>query len=533
MESTASAEHTLPPTLEMRLWDMRERGRTSVHSFYTQEMAMVFSKRWGWRAGLLPSEFVKEGEGLRLPTFAYDIDKANGEKGGKKYVVASYETFCRHYAEQVAPRERFYYELLQPGLPAHLYVDAEFTREHNPQADGNWLHEVFCAETRALLLQMGMAAREDQIHILVMDASDAKKWSHHYLVKVDGRCFKSHYHCGAFIKHLCNHLLTKYGKPGNPDLSEDNPCYVTRVKKTVSRVFFCDLGVYTIHRCFRLYGSSKRGAPYRPFLFLDETGPEPLAGNLTLEKMKKTLIQWVTLQEAKGIFPIKNPDGSEPESSSDTRRFRIDAGNLFGPQMRKRLDEGLTGTLELAMIGGGTSRQRLVLCSDASETVLTPENGGELGPLLTARLFAMIRKEWRDPGMQLTIKKFSHRFLTLGLWSGSRNCRILGREHTSNHITFRISLSTMRFYQACFDPEPPCCLALSRQHSLAGCTEEEKERILQQREGYPLDADVLPMLEAFLGKMGKRAEQSALFEMADALHSLNRLVMAEFSVANK
>ena len=63
--------------------------------------------------------------------------------------------------------------------------------------------------------------------------------------------------------------------------------------------------------------------------------------------------------------------------------------------------------------------------------------------------------------MQLTPKRFSHRFLTLDFWSSSRNCRILGREHASNHVSFRVSLSTMRFYQACFDPEPPCCLALS------------------------------------------------------------------------
>lgn len=530
MESSSSSS-----SLVSRVWEMREHGRTGVQAFPVQESAFRYAVQWGWRNGLLPDEYPKDvalftgvtpapkHHGLQLPIFGYDVAPGAGAAttGAKKFVAASYDAFYAHYA-QLPPQQRFYYELLQEGLPCHLHVDAEFKRKFNPQAKSDAeIHGLFCSEITEML------RGEGEVRVLSLDASNERKFSRHYIIKVVGRCFANNYHCGAFMRRFCNRMIEKYGAP-----KENNPFFFLDEQKvrmeeaTTERVmFFCDLAVYTRNRQFRIYGSTKRAGEYRPLLLMGEEKTE----ELRREKFEDLLIQRVTLEEVRRAIMTREPDGTAPKSTSNLHSFRLDAGNLMGPEAGARLDDTLSGTLEVALLGGG---RRLLPRTDPTEVSLL-EGPHRLPEEALPLLCAAIREEWRDSAMQLSVRKFSHAFKTLELWSNSKRCRIAGRDHNSNHITFRVSLPTMRFYQACFDPAPPCCLALRRNHrgeDIAGMSEEERERLRHEQEGYPLqNARLLELLERFMEQMSQSA-QAKPTDLAEALHGLNRLVMQSLRV---
>jgi len=66
---------------------------------------------------------------------------------------------------------------------------------------------------------------------------------------------------------------------------------------------------------------------------------------------------------------------------------------------------------------------------------------------MLAQLSAEIRNEWGEPEMRLVAKSVSPHYKSITLASTSHRCRLAGREHASNHISFRVSLVTLRFYQ--------------------------------------------------------------------------------------
>ena len=301
-----------PGDLPTKLWQMRESGRTGIQVIPTQAPALDFGKKWGWRMGLKPDDFPQEG-GLQLPVFAYDITKPSGEEGSKTYMVASYDAFCAYYALLPA-RQRFFYEVLQVGLPCHLYVDAEFKYRDNPELVGRdeWIHTTLCEELLFFLQKVGMTDREDSIHILSMDSSNHKKFSRHYVIRVDDRCFAGGQECGSFMRHFCNHMLLKYSPTADTPQAAGNPFFVKVVKTTTrTGVFVADLCVYTKNRCFRDYGSCKRGEEeYRPMLMLEEPrGSEPRPENLVPAVLKRTFIQWVSPEEARHGFRLDEPGG--------------------------------------------------------------------------------------------------------------------------------------------------------------------------------------------------------------------------------
>lgn len=90
-----------------------------------------------------------------------------------------------------------------------------------------------------------------------------------------------------------------------------------------------------------------------------------------------------------------------------------------------------------------------------------------------------------------------------------------------------MSLVTLRFYQACFDNTPPCCLLGVRD---SGTLErllpspDDRDRLLREREGYVLQdpglinalGDVARKLEQYQTREKRAADAEAFFKLNQA-----------------
>jgi len=102
---------------------------------------------------------------------------------------------------------------------------------------------------------------------------------------------------------------------------------------------------------------------------VDTSGPQE--STLTFENFVDVLIQRCTSEEMKNPVDVLEPDGHTPaRSTSDARRFRLDAETLLGKTGRK-LDSSVFGTMSLSLVqgktGGAASVTRTVLRTDSSE----------------------------------------------------------------------------------------------------------------------------------------------------------------------
>lgn len=498
------------------------RDSAVVHSkFYRQDEAFAFSaavgKRHGFEAAMWkPGRFEKSLPGagyLQLPTFGYDSDV--NRPGSKSYLVASYERFYDTY-QSTPPKMRFFYEILQADMPCHLYVDAEYLVAHNPLADAAWMDASFRELVVSRLVAEGIASAPDQVRILVLDASTPDKFSKHYLFKVQGKCFANNFHCGAFMRRLCNYALETQGSPEKePDLIEKlngrcmwiyAPHKTPEGPETIDKRLVADLGVYTINRNFRLPWSSKRKGTFRPLLPVGEDK------ELSYEKLLDFMIQRCTALECANQVQVLEPDGSPARSTSDLRRFRVDADVLLGVSARKRrLDTSIFVVEPMAMVRADRfGTQRTIAISDGTEKEYgsAPVDKMQLSRLI-GLLCAEIKAEWKDSSMGLMAKTVSSHYRSIQLSSSSRDCRVAGREHTSNHISFRVSLVTKRFYQRCFHDGPPCnLLGMRSPEQLASMLSPESvQRLERERAGYLVQNKEALELMASLAEKLSAAEQ--------------------------
>lgn len=531
-----------------RFLQLRDTGVVD-RTFYRQHEAFAYSAAFGERHGLgseaWKSGLVPWGAGyMQLPVFGYDLESNNA--GAKSFLVASYERFYDIYTA-TPPKLRFFYELIQADLPCHLHVDAEFMRAYNPLASQDWLERTLTDLVKECLVAEGVAEAADEVTIHALDASNDTKFSKHYIIKIKGKCFRSNYDCGAFMRRLCNHAIARWGSPAlDTELIEKLGGKCLWVWAPTKRkdpqdgapekrmVFFADLAVYTQARQFRLAWSTKRKGTPRPLL---PDTPDKAACELSYDRLiGDFMIQRCTWQEMMNARQVLEPDGSPAHSTNDLRRFRVDADTLLGIRKhqasplvagQRTLDTSILLVEPLILSGG-----RTLACADPSErTYATVPLRKEEISRIVCLIIDEIRAEWGEPAMGLQAKTISVRYRSITLWSTSHACRIAGREHGSNHISFKVSLVTHRFYQRCFHAEPPCGLLGLRDPGeltrLAGSA-EAAERVRRQQEGYEIKNGELKELLTHLSEKlsaneaGKERllESKAYLDMGDRFHKL-------------
>ncbi|XP_060083587.1 DNA-directed primase/polymerase protein-like [Ylistrum balloti] len=253
-----------------------------------------------------------------LHVFAFESEILGSESGQRQYLVTSYPVFW-HYYRQLKKSSRHHYEVIPENSVCKLYFDLEFLKEYNPGRDGNHMVEVFIKYVNYWLQQkFGISC--DRRRILDLEASTDRKFSRHLLYLIPGVAFRDNIHAGNFVHFMagelrkhCNgndkenlllenetfmygqghkeetkelpegvttpnlediealrlgkgHTQVRHGK-GHTEKKRELPEGVTTTEleslmvknKEGEDVWFCDLGVYTKNRNFRLYLSRKLG----------------------------------------------------------------------------------------------------------------------------------------------------------------------------------------------------------------------------------------------------------------------------------
>lgn len=257
-----------------------------------------------------------------LPVFALDKspntkDPTQPKNSKKMYFVCGYLTFM-DYLFSLEQSQRCFYEVIYEHVPCHLMVDAEIYLKKNPPVDIETIDASFKQYVLNQFLIEKICTSVNEITIRELDSSNDYKFSRHYIFQLDkNRMFKNNYHCGAFIRKVRNSIQLD---PNEKKNANENRFFFIGEKGEIT--FFADMRIYTQNRIFRLFGNSKRGV--NSFLLPIENGKkEPLAKEyqkplFTRYFIQKDASKYTTLVEC------KNPDQSEPTSTSDSNIFRVD-----------------------------------------------------------------------------------------------------------------------------------------------------------------------------------------------------------------
>jgi hypothetical protein len=273
--------------------DARAHASRMMKSFHKKDEARDYARAHG-----------------NLPMWS--IDKFNsGDKAGAKYfVVASYDEFFDAYGptrlerpvfgrptyaldtyadDKELPIYPFAYEVIMEGVPLHLYLDMEGSRETNQGVNFGELAKEILYELRTFMCDLHIAPKEliKKSTVVSLDSSTSAKFSKHVVYKIPGCVFENNYVCGALMRNFHLHLLSKYGP------EESNKFYVNppSVAKSATKICMLDFAVYTKFRDFRLIGSCKRKGCADPKTRLRWLWKEGKRGVLTKEDFLDCLIQ--------------------------------------------------------------------------------------------------------------------------------------------------------------------------------------------------------------------------------------------------
>ncbi|VFQ67577.1 unnamed protein product [Cuscuta campestris] len=186
---------------------------------------------------------------MNARVFSYQ-DHLNGQR---RFLVSTYEDFWRRYKNMNS--KRHHYEVIQEGLPCHLYFDLEFNKRANEDKNGDEMVDLLVmAVFDTLLEKYSLEGSHDWI--VELDSSTEDKFSRHLIIRIPKAAFKDNSHVGAFVTEICSRIYTS-----NEMDERFKKLFVFKDSKSVGipSQIFVDTAVYSRNRCFRLALSSKAG----------------------------------------------------------------------------------------------------------------------------------------------------------------------------------------------------------------------------------------------------------------------------------
>nr|XP_022315543.1 DNA-directed primase/polymerase protein-like isoform X2 [Crassostrea virginica] len=236
------------------------------------------------------------------------------------YLVSSYEVFWFYY-NQLSDDKKLHYEIIPEGAVCKLYFDLEYSIPDNPESCGVRMVDLFIQYV-CLWLEAEFRVKCNRKNVLDLDASTERKFSRHLIFNLSHVTFQDNVTLGYFVHHIMEKLSvfcesTNSSSKGTEQTSDtgtstdsdkvtnaamkisppagtveevsssdtEDPkdkSHKTRegklttdgvfahfTRKQLSTLFvqnkhgektaFCDMGVYTKNRNFRLYLSRKYG----------------------------------------------------------------------------------------------------------------------------------------------------------------------------------------------------------------------------------------------------------------------------------
>lgn len=174
--------------------------------------------------------------------------------GQRRFLVSTYKEFWKRY-KNMNPDFRHHYEVIQEGLPCHLYFDLEFSKRDNVGKDGDKMVDLLISLIlEALAEKYSFQGSRDWI--VELDSSTRDKFSRHLIIRIPKKAFKDNLHVGAFVSEICSRVTRTRER--------DERFEKLFVRKDSSSPespsqLFVDTAVYSRNRCFRLALSSKAG----------------------------------------------------------------------------------------------------------------------------------------------------------------------------------------------------------------------------------------------------------------------------------
>ncbi|XP_075096707.1 uncharacterized protein LOC107759029 isoform X6 [Nicotiana tabacum] len=356
-------------------------------------------------------KYAKEQSNARV--FSYQ-DHVNGQR---RFLVSTYKEFWRRY-ETMNPKFRHHYEVIQEGLPCHLYFDLEFNKRENAAKNGD--------EMVDLLIQVIFDAVKEKYclegnddWVVELDSSNEEKFSRHLIIRFPNAAFKDNLHAGAFVTEICSRISSLSETDGrfrNLFVSKDSssidiPCQL-----------FVDKAVYSRNRCFRLALSSKAGKssvllPSGRFKCKDMTKEEVFMASLICNidaDCEKLLICKMDLDCVKAL------------------QFDTESTKSF------QLHSGVSLDFDLNACTSDPSRTYLMGKSPFPSLDMFVESVASIGNI---------------PGKIRSWYWFSEYALMVYSMSRNRYCERIGRQHKSNHVIYVVDLRRAVYYQKCHDPD--------------------------------------------------------------------------------
>ncbi|XP_043718422.1 DNA-directed primase/polymerase protein isoform X1 [Telopea speciosissima] len=382
-----------------------------IHDDLTAENDLNTRKKV-WATFPRQDEAVKFGKShTHAHVFSYQ-DHFNGQR---RFLVSTYEEFWNRY-KNMDSKFRHHYEVIQEGLPCHLYFDLEFNKRINVEKNGDDMVDLLISVILDALFEK-YSIQGDREWIVELDSSTREKFSRHLILRIPKTAFKDNSHAGAFVAEICSRISRARESDKRFDI-----LFVSKDSSTADVQLFVDSAVYTRNRCFRLALSSKAG---------------------------KNSVLLPT-----GRFKCKNMCEEEFFMESLICKMDVDCKRLLICKMDLECVKTLHFESEMDANFGQhfDAPKELTFRSCTSDAPKTYFLGKS--PFPTLDIFVeSIASVGNASGRIRSWYWFSEYGLMVYNMSKNRYCERIGRQHKSNHVMYIVDLRRAVYYQKCFDPD--------------------------------------------------------------------------------
>ncbi|XP_052205564.1 uncharacterized protein LOC127810238 isoform X2 [Diospyros lotus] len=364
--------------------------------------------------------FPKQDEAIKyarehgnVHVFSYQ-DHMNGQR---RFLVSTYGQFWQRY-KNMNPKFRHHYEVIQEGLPCHLYFDLEFNKRDNIEKNGDEMVDLLISVVFDALFEK-YSIEGDHGWIVELDSSTEEKFSRHLIIRIKKTAFKDNTHAGAFVAEICSRIISGRESDGKLEKlfvlkdsgSTGNPCHL-----------FVDTAVYSRNRCFRLPLSSKAG----------KTSVLLPTGRFKCKNMSEEDVFLASLICNMDVDCEKLLTCKMDVDCVKALHFDTEINNGF------QMQSGLSQEFTLSSGRGQVSRTYLMGKSPFPALDIFVESVGSIGDV---------------SGKIRSWYWFSEYGLMVYSMSRNRYCERIGRPHKSNHVIYVVDLQRAVYYQKCHDPD--------------------------------------------------------------------------------
>ncbi|GAB4858323.1 hypothetical protein Ancab_009796 [Ancistrocladus abbreviatus] len=356
-------------------------------------------------------KFAKEHTNVRV--FSYQ-DHYNGQR---RFLVSTYKEFWQRY-KNMDPKFRHHYEVIQEGLPCHLYFDLEFSKRENMEKNGDEMIDLLISVIFEALLEK-YSLQGDPDWVVELDSSTQEKFSRHLVICIPNAAFKDNSNVGAFVAEV----LSRINNARDKDLRlEQLFVYKESGSAGPSLQLFVDNAVYSRNRCFRMALSSKAGKnsillPTGRFKCKDMCEKDMFMASLICnmgDDCEKLLICKMELDCIKTLrfdteakYNSRKPSSDLQEFASTTCTHEFSGTFSVGNSPFPALDAFIESVASIGNVSGKI-------------------------------------RSWYW---------FSQYGLIVYNMSQNRYCERIGRQHKSNHVMYVVDLQWALYYQKCYDPD--------------------------------------------------------------------------------